>query len=97
MASKKQSSKQRDVELFERYGKEDFIGERDKLNISFHNLKEVEQIQQQKNFKISVRNNLGIKQTDDWIFNLNIGNVMHLSLMSSDELAGLHTLNKENR
>jgi len=63
--------------------------ERDKLNISFHNVKEIEQIQQNKEYKISVRNNLGIKQNDDWIFNLNIGNVMHLSLMGSDELAPL--------
>jgi hypothetical protein len=45
MASKKQSSKQRDIDLFERYGKEDFMAERDKLNISFHDLREVEQIQ----------------------------------------------------
>jgi hypothetical protein len=37
-----------------------------------------------------VRNNLGLKQQDDWIFNLNIGNVMHLSLMGSDELAPLY-------
>lgn len=95
LATKKQSSRQRDTELFERYGKEDFMAERDKLNISFHHLKEVEQIQQQKQYKISVRNNLGIKQNDDWIFNLNIGNVMHLSLMSSDELPGLHNINKE--
>jgi hypothetical protein len=37
MATKKQSAKQRDVELFERYGKDDFMAEREKLNISFHN------------------------------------------------------------
>lgn len=39
-----------------------------------------------KKYKISVRNNLGVRQTDDWIYNLNIGNVMHLSLMGTDEL-----------
>ena len=83
------SCKQRDIELFERYGKDDFLAEREKLNLSFHNLKDIEQIQQKKEFKISVRNNLGIKQNDDWIFNLNIGNVMHLSLMGSDELTPL--------
>ena len=62
------------------------MAERDKLNISFHNLKEIKAIQQIKKFKIAVRNTLGLKQLDDWIYNLNIGNVMHLSLMSADEL-----------
>jgi hypothetical protein len=37
-----------------------------------------------------VRNNLGIKQNDDWIYNLNIGNVMHLSLMGTEELAPIN-------
>lgn len=60
------------------------------MNISFRNIKDIESIQQQKKFKISVRNNLGVRQQDDWIFNLNIGNVMHLSLMGTDELAPIH-------
>ena len=29
---------------------------------------------------------LGVKDSDDWIFNLNIGNVMHLLPMSIEEL-----------
>lgn len=29
---------------------------------------------------------LGVKEQDDWIFNLNIGNVMHLLPMSLEEL-----------
>ena len=29
---------------------------------------------------------LGVKDQDDWIFNLNIGNVMHLLPMSLEEL-----------
>ena len=82
----KVSAKQRDIQMFERYGKEDFMAEREKLNISFHQMQEIEAIQLVKKFKISVRNNLGLKQHDDWIFNLNIGNVMHLSLMGTDEL-----------
>ena len=32
---------------------------------------------------------MGLKQTNDWIYNLNIGNVMHLSPMSSEELSPL--------
>ena len=63
------------------------MAERDKLNISFRNIKDIEAVQASKKFKISVRNNLGVRQTDDWIYNLNIGNVMHLSLMGTDELA----------
>jgi hypothetical protein len=35
---------------------------------------------------MSVRNSLGLRHSDDWIFNLNIGNVMHLSLMGTEEL-----------
>ena len=48
MTSKKISAKQRDIDLYERYGKEDFMTERDKLNVSFHNLKEIEAMQQKK-------------------------------------------------
>ena len=49
-----------------------------------------------KQFKISVRNNLGVRQTDDWIYNLNIGNVMHLSLMSIDELPPINKNNSKS-
>ena len=34
----------------------------------------------------NVRTILGVKEADDWIFNLNIGNVMHLLPMSLEEL-----------
>lgn len=42
-----------------------------------------------------MRNNLGLKQQDDWIYNLNIGNVMHLSLMGIDELAPISPVDQE--
>jgi hypothetical protein len=32
-----------------------------------------------------------VRQQDDWIYNLNIGNVMHLSLMGTDELAPINS------
>lgn len=67
------------------------MAERDKLNISFRNMKDIETIQLAKKYKISVRNNLGVRQQDDWIYNLNIGNVMHLSLMGTDELAPINS------
>jgi hypothetical protein len=60
--SRKISVKQRDTELFDRYGIEDFMTERDKLNISFRQMKDIEAIQLNKKFKISVRNNLGVRQ-----------------------------------
>lgn len=48
---------------------------------------------------MTVRNVLGLKHQDDWIYNLNIGNVMHLSPMDSDEIAvkleKTHEMNKD--
>ena len=35
---------------------------------------------------MNVRNTLGVKNAQDWIFNLNIGNVMHLNMMKEQEL-----------
>ena len=50
-------------------------------------------------FKLNIRNVLGVRHTDDWIFNLNIGNVMHLSTMNMDELYSrqetTHELNRD--
>lgn len=40
----KVSAKQRDIQMLERYGKEDFMAEREKLNISFHQMQEIEAI-----------------------------------------------------
>jgi hypothetical protein len=54
--------------------------------ISFHNEDEIGYLKSNGRFKMSVRNVLGIRHSEDWIFNLNIGNVMHLSLMGSEEL-----------
>ena len=40
----------------------------------------------QPQLKDNVKTILGVKDQDDWIFNLNIGNVMHLLPMSLEEL-----------
>lgn len=37
-------------------------------------------------YKLNVRSALGIMKTDDWIFNLNIGNVMHMTPIGFDDL-----------
>lgn len=46
-----------------------------------------------------MRNLLGVKHLEDWIYNLNIGNVMHLACMALDELTFpedlAHELNKD--
>ena len=46
----------------------------------------------QPQLKDNVKTILGVKDQDDWIFNLNIGNVMHLLPMSLEEL-NLHVDN----
>ena len=70
-----------------------------KMRISFREESDINIMKLNHKFKLNVRNILGIKHQDDWIFNLNIGNVMHLSPMNSDELAAKlersHELNKD--
>jgi len=44
------------------------------------------QLKESKRYKINVRNALGVKDHNNWIYNLNIGNVMNLTPMNSDEL-----------
>lgn len=69
------------------------------MKISFHDDMEINLLKFNHKFKLNVRNMLGIKHQDDWIFNLNIGNVMHLSPMNSDELSAKldksHELHKD--
>jgi hypothetical protein len=40
-----------------------------------------------KRYKINVRNTLGVKDHTNWIYNLNIANVMNMTPMNSDELS----------
>jgi hypothetical protein len=80
-----------------------FKGKKERLKkamrISFHDEAEINLIKFNYKFKLNVRNMLGIRHQDDWIYNLNIGNVMHLSPMNSDELSAklekTHELNKD--
>ena len=53
---------------------------------SFSSIKEITSLKTNKRFKINVRNALGVKDHNNWIYNLNIGNVMNLTPMNSDEL-----------
>lgn len=52
----------------------------------FGSIKEITAVKESKRFKINVRNALGVKDHNNWIYNLNIGNVMNLTPMNSDEL-----------
>lgn len=53
----------------------------------YENEKDIEKLKRDGAMKINIRNILGIKHSEDWIFNLNIGNVMHLAGMTLDELS----------
>ena len=46
----------------------------------------IDEMKRSKQYKISSRNLLGLKANDDWITNINIGNVMHLLPLSLEDL-----------
>ena len=81
-----QPASHRDQELVEKYGQAEMKDRRRRLNISFQTLKELMDIEKDPRLKLNVRNTLGIKNSQDWIYNLNIGNVMHLNMMRDQEL-----------
>jgi hypothetical protein len=62
-------------------------------------VKDIDAVKGNLKFKLSARNILGVRHQDDWIFNLNIGNVMHLATMSIEELVtkldSTHELNRD--
>jgi hypothetical protein len=62
------------------------LGEKKRLKISFSDKDEIDRMKVDNQFKLNVRSALGIKNPDDWIFNLNIGNVMHMSPIGFDDL-----------
>jgi hypothetical protein len=62
------------------------LGEKKRLKISFTDKEEIERMKVDNQYKLNVRSALGIKNPDDWIFNLNIGNVMHMSPIGFDDL-----------
>jgi hypothetical protein len=62
------------------------LGEKKRLKISFSDQEEIERMRRDNQYKLNVRSALGIKNMDDWIFNLNIGNVMHMSPIGFDDL-----------
>jgi len=67
--------------MIKKYGETDFRDRRRRLKISFSTMQDLIHIEKDLRFKLNVRNTLGVKNSQDWIFNLNIGNVMHLNMM----------------
>lgn len=62
------------------------LGEKKRLKISFSDEDEINRMKIDNQFKLNVRSALGIKNPDDWIYGLNIGNVMHMSPLGFDDL-----------
>ena len=56
-----------------------------KLWVSFNDNEEIKEILKDQSFKINTRSLLGVKNNNDWIFGLNIGNIMHLTPWSFEE------------
>ena len=75
----------RDSDLKTKYGGQ-AKEQRRKLNISFNQQSDIDELKLNQKLKLNARNNLGIKNKQDWIFNLNIGNVMHMNCLKTDEL-----------
>ena len=76
----------RDQDLIKKYGQANYRDKRRRLKISFSSLKELQKLESEQVYKLNVRSSLGVKNQLDWIFNLNIGNVMHLNMMREQEL-----------
>jgi len=64
----------------------DRVGAKRKAKISFNSEEEISKLKQDKSYKVNERNALGVKSSEGWIYNLNIGNIMHLAPMDFDEM-----------
>ena len=49
------------------------------MKVSFETEDEIDRLRNDQTYKLNIRNTLGIKSSEDWILNLFIGNVMHLT------------------
>lgn len=57
-----------------------------KLFRDFGSLSQIEQLRKIDRYKYVGRNMLGVRKYDDWINNLEIGNIMHLNPITTQEL-----------
>ena len=62
------------------------MAKKKELRISFQTFEELDNMMNEKRFKIVARSALGVKHDDDgWIQQFNIGNLMHLTSVSFDD------------
>jgi hypothetical protein len=59
---------------------------RKNLCVSFSDDDQINEINKDQTFKINTRSVLGVKNNNDWIYGLNIGNIMHLTPFMFDEV-----------
>ncbi|CDW88498.1 UNKNOWN [Stylonychia lemnae] len=57
-----------------------------KLFREFESMSQIEQLRKVERYKYVGRNMLGVRKFDDWINNLEIGNIMHLNPITTQEL-----------
>jgi hypothetical protein len=62
------------------------VGEKRRAKISFGSEEEINRIKTDQRFKINERNALGVKSSEGWVNNLNIGNIMHLVALDFDDM-----------
>ncbi len=58
----------------------------EKLFKEFANMQQIEELRKDEKHKYVGRNMLGVRKFDDWINNLEIGNIMHLNPITTNEL-----------
>ena len=57
-----------------------------RAKISFGSEDEIERLKANQKYQLNERNTLGVKSSEGWIYNLNIGNIMHLTPLSFDDI-----------
>jgi hypothetical protein len=62
------------------------VGAKRRAKISFDNEEEIDKIKEDQSFKVNERNALGVKSSEGWVYNLNIGNIMHLTPLDFDDM-----------
>lgn len=64
----------------------DRIGYKKRLKISFSSKEELQRILEESKWRLTARSSLGVRSGEDWIYNFNIGNIMHLTPIGFDDL-----------
>lgn len=62
------------------------VGAKRRAKISFSNEDEINKIKSDQSYKVNERNALGVKSSEGWVYNLNIGNIMHLMPLDYDDM-----------